>query len=238
MPSDVGEIVDSFETVLTFADTAWAGDDSIGIFAVGKVTIPATLDSLLNSCVFAMIADRFGAAESPIAALEKRIATVTSEFAKFTDEDSMYAIQHADQNNRPIWFQYDTIAVLEIDTTEDRVTFVHAVSSYTGGAHGLSERGFSAYRLSDSSRIRLADLYGEEKLSAVRARVDSTFREERNLSSDTSLAEAGFFVDEAQLPLSAEVAILSDSLVFWYNPYVVAPYSVGPIRVAIPRPPW
>ena len=106
--------------------------------------------------------------------------------------------------------------------------------SFTGGAHPNSKTEYSNYRRSDGSEIELADIlvagYGQELTAAA----EKAFREVRVIDEGESLEDAGFWFEDGVFSLNENFGITEGGLVFYFDYYEVAPYSMGPAEIIIP----
>ena len=74
----------------------------------------------------------------------------------------------------------------------------------------------------------------EEKQPRLRELAEVHFREARELGVDESLSDAGFFWGES-FALPENYALTEEGLYFYYNPYEIAAYVVGPTSFTISR---
>lgn len=104
--------------------------------------------------------------------------------------------------------------------------------SFTGGAHPNS---FKSFHIFDGST-------GEEKdaklfisdTSAFKVKVEAAFKKVEKLPSDADLEEQGYFLNNHQFFLPANYIFTQQGVLFYYNPYEIAPYARGAIQFVIP----
>jgi hypothetical protein len=104
--------------------------------------------------------------------------------------------------------------------------------TYSGGAHGQNEKTFFVLDTKLDSQVFLNDILQNDTKSLLQARIDDSLREIYGLASGKSLRTAGFLEDSGGVP---ENFFLSpDGLGFCWNPYKIAPYSMGTIEIVLP----
>lgn len=105
--------------------------------------------------------------------------------------------------------------------------------SYTGGAHGSETFRFESFDGRTGARLGLDDVIAPGKRAELEALVESRFRAAHALEPDADLAEAGFTFEEGRFALTENFAVTDEGLVFYYNPYEVAPYAFGPTEIEL-----
>lgn len=106
-------------------------------------------------------------------------------------------------------------------------------SSYLGGAHGMYSTEYHTYSLADGYELSAADLFGEEKMEALKALIRAKLCQTCNAASDEELSAAGFFPD--YISVTDNFRITPAGIIFHYNPYEIACYANGEIDVEISR---
>jgi hypothetical protein len=103
---------------------------------------------------------------------------------------------------------------------------------YTGGAHGMHNRDYYVFSLGDKRRLSLGDIVLDEARPALDNLVEAALRAQMGIPDWIPLSEQGFFEDS---PNKLEDFFLSSQgLGFQWDPYEIAPYSMGIIEVVIP----
>jgi hypothetical protein len=104
--------------------------------------------------------------------------------------------------------------------------------TYSGGAHGQNEKTFFVLDTKHESQVFLNDILQSGAESSLQERIDESLRETYGLEPGASLRTAGFLEDSGGVP---ENFFLSpDGLGFCWNPYKIAPYSMGTIEIVLP----
>lgn len=102
---------------------------------------------------------------------------------------------------------------------------------FTGGAHGNFFAMGYTFDLNTGDLLTLDKIITQGSLLAI-----SKICEKRILEifEAESLSDAGMFEDYIDLTADQDFFLLSDALVFQFDPYEIAPYSMGNIEVEIP----
>ncbi len=124
----------------------------------------------------------------------------------------------------PYSFDYEAKIVLNNDTL---FTFMQSYYDYTGGAHGNSGVVFHNLDAKTGDKFSLTDMFSEEELDSLTILGEKALREEREIPEGKTLKEWGFEFEDG-FYLSPNFLINDSSIVFYYAPYEVACYAVGP----------
>lgn len=130
------------------------------------------------------------------------------------------------------WGVNNTISV--IYNANSILSFQSEFDHFTGGAHGNSGMYFTNFNSLDGKKLNLSDLLiasYEAKLNNI---AEKKFRREKELGPEANLEEAGFWFKEGKFSLNENFGIRNDGLVFYFNSYEVAPYSMGQTEIKIP----
>jgi Protein of unknown function (DUF3298) len=104
--------------------------------------------------------------------------------------------------------------------------------SYTGGAHGAAFRSVTSFDL-NTNRIIKNDEIVTDTLG-ISAILGKYYLRAKGADSTAHLSDF-LFEEYDPLPLPENMALLKDSIIFFYNDYEVAPYSSGFTEIRIPR---
>ncbi len=125
---------------------------------------------------------------------------------------------------------------------ETRVDTVHSSAkaltvkvetyAYTGGAHPNSGLSFYTFDRKTGRMLTLDDMV--EDTTALIGLVEQAFRQQQKIKPDANLEEEGYFLHEGHFFLPDNVGTTRNGLIFYYNPYEIAAYAVGPVQVTIP----
>jgi hypothetical protein len=103
---------------------------------------------------------------------------------------------------------------------------------YTGGAHGMHNRDYYVFSLGEKRRLSLGDIILDEAKPALDDLVEAALREQMGIPEWIPLSERGF-VENPPDKLD-DFFLNSQGLGFQWDPYKIAPYSMGIIEVVIP----
>ncbi|MDR0688840.1 MAG: RsiV family protein [Spirochaetaceae bacterium] len=129
-----------------------------------------------------------------------------------------------------------------LDWTYEEIHGVHTYSHlqvidrtreyYTGGAHGMREKAYFVIDLAEKKQIRLKDLFLKDAEGALKTRIEDALRIYSGLEAGVPLSTGDYFEDSVK---SLENFYLTaQGIGFHWDPYEIAPYSVGPIEILIP----
>jgi len=107
-------------------------------------------------------------------------------------------------------------------------------SSFTGGAHPNSLLLYAAVDLRSGRTLDLSDVVREGRQERLNTLAESLFRRTKLLGKEDDLREAGYWFEEGRFHLNQNFALRKDGLAFYFNPYEVAPYALGPTELVIP----
>ncbi len=105
--------------------------------------------------------------------------------------------------------------------------------AYTGGAHGMLQNTIVNIDKKSGEILTLKDLISEDSEKKLSEIITDYVAKNKGLDETTSLKKAGFF--NKTLPPASNFAVTPYGLFFVYNPYEIAPYSMGIITVFIPE---
>ncbi|AKD56101.1 RsiV family protein [Spirosoma radiotolerans] len=127
----------------------------------------------------------------------------------------------------------------EVKTTADTVhvgpkavTVKYETMAYTGGAHPNSNLSFYNFDRKTGQMLTLTDMVSDT--TALLDLVEKAFREQQQVMPQNNLEERGYFLRDGRFFLPANVGMSPRGMVFYYNPYEIAAYAVGPIQVTVP----
>ncbi len=116
----------------------------------------------------------------------------------------------------------------------DRIVTLKGLdASYTGGAHGNETVALASFERSSGKQLTVIELFGNESSQALLDLVEAAFRRARNVRADQSLVDAGFAFDNDRFRLPRVVGLGHDGVEFHFNPYEIAPYSMGPTTFVV-----
>lgn len=101
----------------------------------------------------------------------------------------------------------------------------------TGGAHPNAYNVFQSF---DSTGRQLTLPQMVTDTTRLRSLTEKEFRKVRHIAGDKTLADAGLFVSDNQLPLPQNAALTGQGLLLYYNPYEIGPWAFGSTELLLP----
>ncbi len=102
---------------------------------------------------------------------------------------------------------------------------------FTGGAHGnFFSMGYT-FDLNSGNLLSLNQIIKAESLPFITRLCEDKIKE---MFEANSLFDAGLFEDALELDLDQDFYLVNGALVFQFDPYEIAPYSMGNIEAIIP----
>jgi hypothetical protein len=128
------------------------------------------------------------------------------------------------------WEYRESVSVSNLGT-KGLVT-VRDVETYTGGAHGASNREYYVMDIDAQELISIDDLVTDFQGEKAREIVYDALRQFAEMEAGTPLSQGIFFDDAPEL--STAFFVSQEGLGLHWNPYEIAPYVQGHIEVVIP----
>jgi hypothetical protein len=127
-------------------------------------------------------------------------------------------------------FNWEKIVSSMVSMNWDGI-LVYRIASYgyTGGAHGIGISRFLVFDLIEMTQLSLNDIFipgSEDELSKL---LERKFRMNYFLGAEQALTEAGLW--ENNIHPSENFYLANKGIGFCYNPYELAPYSMGAIYI-------
>jgi hypothetical protein len=174
----------------------------------GPANSPAA--SILNSYVkTALLADDY--VDSAVATIDEFGQNFVKEYENFTAEFTDYQTGWALE--REIKVIYNTSKIISLEFYE---------YSFMGGAHPITMRTFQSFYSKTGAIVVIEDSKIINKLTAI---AEEEFRN----------SSAGYLFENDEFCLNDNFAITEDGLIFYFNPYEIAPYSFGPAKIILKR---
>ena len=166
--------------------------------------------------------------EAPFHQDEPR-SSVNALMARFLSDYS--AFKTAEPKSPQTWFLERKAFVLR--TTPTLVTLSLSERSFLGGAHGLATVQYINLDPETGTRIALSDLLKEGALPEATRLGEARFRQVRAVAEGAALKDSGFTFANDLFTLPENFALRDEGLAFYYNPYDVAPYAMGPTEIVL-----
>jgi hypothetical protein len=160
-----------------------------------------------------------GVASAPDSVASEFLRGFSSFIARFPD-------------SRQQWMIERTVSV--INDTLGIATLRYDEFSYTGGAHPNSTRTYANIDLTTGRKLTLAEITKAGAMERLVAVGETEFRRLKQLATNASLDQAGFWFTQNRFRLNDNFAIAKRGIIFYYNSYEIAPYAMGPTELLIP----
>ncbi|MGN1246409.1 MAG: RsiV family protein [Muribaculaceae bacterium] len=136
---------------------------------------------------------------------------------------------------------YDTVRELwqkvrchTVGFCESYIVYKIEHSEYQGGAHPSYSANFLNYDIAHNNVLDFNEIFMPGNDEIILDVVKASLCDQYYATSLDELAEkSGIFID--QIFLTHNVYLTDDSIVFYYNPYDIAPWAVGAVEVEVPR---
>lgn len=121
----------------------------------------------------------------------------------------------------------------ELKNKDDEIiSILSSVESYLGGAHGNHWNDFLNFDARNGELISWKDIITDEiRFTEI---AEAGFRIERKLPPNADLEREGYFFDGGVFELPENIGFSDQGAILIYNPYEVAPYSMGSTEFIIP----
>ena len=112
------------------------------------------------------------------------------------------------------------------------ISVLCSVESYMGGAHPNHWKNFLNFDATTGKKISWKDIFTDQHKFIEIA--EAGFRKERILTTDADFEREGYFFKDGIFSLPENIGYTSQGILLIYNPYEVAPYSMGSTEFVIP----
>jgi len=102
---------------------------------------------------------------------------------------------------------------------------------YSGGAHGLGKTQFLVFDTEKMQAVELSTLFIQGYETGLSKMLESEFRAAHFLEPGQDLRDAGLF--ENSIYPSPNFSVNPREIIFFYNPYELAPYAMGAIIIRL-----
>ncbi len=106
--------------------------------------------------------------------------------------------------------------------------------SFLGGAHPDTYNIFYNLNISTGKKILLTELINLNSMKSLTKIAEKIFRKLKHIVPNAKLNNFHFWFKNDEFTLPNNFAITKTGLLFYYNPYEIAPYSEGPTNLLVP----
>lgn len=212
-----------FETVVcdTLVGTAERGCRVEYRFAsIRNASSSGALDAIekANIGYFFQLEDFDGTAAQ---AVEESLAQIEAEFPP------------AAAGPAPVWSPGELSVESEGELLDTLLCYTICRSSYLGGAHGMYTVEYHNYSLDGGYELSAAELFGEERMQPLAELIRRKILTKYEADDDEALAGKGFFPE--YIDVTDNLRLTPDSVTFYFNPYEIGCYALGPVEVSVAR---
>ena len=150
------------------------------------------------------------------------IDELSTEYASILKEYPDYSSSWSMEINSDIIYQDSSF-----------ISVASTIYSYTGGAHPNSYQVYRSFDLETGNPITLADILMPGFEDELNQAAEIEFRMLKEIPPSEELKDKGYFFEGGNFVLNDNFAIINKSLVFYFNPYEIAPYAVGPTELEL-----
>ncbi len=203
------------------------GKDSVGLSIQRKLPVPASGVSEKDSLAFIMaLSSSEKGLPHKFKYPEDRVKN--ADIMLIQDYTSMYESSGLEPNYSANWVVEEEANI--VLNKNDLLCTVHSVFKYLGGAHPVFDKTCEVYDFKTNALVTVSDIFIEGFEQKLTEKINAIIREKYELSEKGELM--GFFVKT--IPYTENFALYSDCILFVYNAYELAPYSMGTIYIEIP----
>ena len=186
----------------------------------GKVS-PEVMKSI-NAAIEREILMNAPVEKSGVNSVEEMMDELTSSFEQLIKDFEDFEQSWLIEINADILYQ-----------NESYISIASSVFNYTGGAHPNNSQIYKTYDLKTGKAVTLGDLFLEGYERALNEAAEIEFRMQKEIPPQNSLSSAGYWFEDDRFTLNENFAIIRQSLIFYFNPYEIGPYSLGPTELEL-----
>ncbi len=189
---------------------------------------PVGSDSLRLALNEWVLGDRY-ADLSPTEAAQKYLA---GKYEALTDEMTQIPLPEDKSTIVQEWLhslQTDLVA-----DTEGYASFSSTLTTYSGGAHGMSSVSYRSFDKATGRAILESDLFVDSYQDQLGDIILQALVKHFEVADTDALESEGILFSAENLELNGNCALSEEGLIYCFNPYEIAPYSVGIITVTLP----
>lgn len=135
-------------------------------------------------------------------------------------------------DTRQVWFIEKNVSV--VYQSRAVVSLSRTDVSFLGGAHPNSHISYINFDVRTGAVLALPDILRENGLQALHEIAEKKFRTERKIGPRDSLKEHGYWFPDNRFSVGDNFACTEKGLKLYFNPYEIAPYSMGPTEILLP----
>lgn len=168
--------------------------------------------------------------------IETAASSMEDEFSNYTDAygeafpDSIAAANKKFMDESPHIYNWNAEETMNVLYDEQYILCTEEfIYDFTGGAHGNYNYSYLTFDLHTGELLSYDDIFNANYEAILTALIEKQLRADRKIDDKSPLSSAGLLVDH--LELTDNFCINHGGIGFTYNPYEIAPYSDGAIRI-------
>lgn len=154
-------------------------------------------------------------------------ATVKSLAEGFIAEFVSYKAEDPEAFDWALEITMDTVLI-----SDKVISFYNSSYSYMGGAHPMSYLAFYNYSKANQDLLKVEDMITDT--TALKAVVEAHFKKHIDFEEGRTFSDYGYFEFSEDFVLPENMALTPNGLAIYYNPYEIAPYSLGTTDFTVP----
>ena len=223
------------ETTHLFADTSKPSCNLV----LNYTFIKNSKDSLLRDSINKIFRTNLLGNKYLNASNAEAVETYANQYAKdyCTKLEPIYleeAKENNGENDIESWYSYYcSMKSSVIYCSDNYLVYQIDYSDYTGGAHGMYATSFLNIDLTNKKQLTLDDLFQSEYSEILTDLITNQLIAENGVTCREELEELGYGTT-GNISHTENFYLNEEGITFLYNPYDIAPYSMGETRVTIP----
>ena len=194
----------------------------IPVFEGGNEDVVGKLNRRTRGYFVSLLGSNTDDDVATIPSIKDAASMLMDEFTEFQSEFPMSSVGWEVRGGASV-LTLDSLLCLRFDSY-----------SYLGGAHGIYAEEFDVIDVNTGDSVNVLELISDKE--SFMSQAEAAFRDVANIAPDQDdYAAEGYWFEDNKYSLPENIGVTADSIVLYYNVYEIAPYSMGPTRVALPR---
>lgn len=218
------------ESIKSAAKSYKVAEDGINSYLTLSCSVqwPEQLgDNNIKALQDSIISYMFGESRKPT--IDESITAFIDDTEQFSPTAKATPVDSVENDNPDMFNCWIDASARILELNEQSVTYEISNAGYAGGAHPNSSSHPFTYDLTAGKVLTAENMFKQGAKTSVLGIVAQALAEQLNTTPDR-LTDAGLF---APLSSIGQPFILNNAVVFRYNPYEIAPYSMGTIDVTV-----
>lgn len=168
---------------------------------------------------------------TPQAAADSFANTYTRDYRK--NMYPLYREDYADAQKRP-WYEFRYVVTTETIHDGDITNYLITLDYYEGGAHGITQLLTLNFDNKTGRQVTLGDIFGPDYEASLCDQLVEALLKKTGDHDLKELHQRGYLYS-MDMFIPENYIIEGDQVTLIYNPYEIAPYSEGQIKLEIKR---